>query len=56
MGGGCFWTAQFSFEVVHEEGLGVGVCGAVGVEDEDAVVFYEDAEVEEIYEDGGGAD
>ena len=44
----CLRGAQFPLKVVHEEGLGVGVCAAVGVEDEDAVVFYEDAEVEEI--------
>ena len=48
--------AQFVLEVVHEEGLGVGVGGAVDVEDEDAVVFDEAAQVQEVDEDGGGAD
>ena len=48
--------AELVFEVVHEEGLGVGVGRAVDVENKDAVVFDEASEVEEIDEDGGGAD
>jgi hypothetical protein len=38
--------SEFIFEIVDEGRLVVGICGAVGVKDEDAVGFYEDAEVE----------
>ena len=48
--------AEFTFEVVHEEGLGVGVGGTVGIKDENAVKLYEDAEMEEVDKDGRGAD
>ena len=36
--------------------MGVGVGGAVDVEDENTVVFYQAADVEEVDEDGGFAD
>ena len=43
-------------EVVHELGLCVGVCRAVCVKDEDAIVLDQDSQVEEVDKDCGGAD
>lgn len=45
---------QLVFQIVDECGLSVGVSGSVSVEDEDAVRFNENSEVEEVDEDGGG--
>lgn len=40
--------AELAFEVVHKEGLCVGIGGAVGVEDEDAVGLNQHAQVQEV--------
>ncbi len=43
---------QFTFQIVHEDGLGVRIRRAVGIEHENAVMFDQDAKVEKVDEDG----